>query len=473
MASSSTIMRSVDQAMPQLATEAEQLARFALDLRLSDVPDAVVAKAKLHLLDGLGVALAATRFDFAGEFLAGAVALGGTGPATALGSEVMLSAANAALVNGALVHGLDFDDTHITAIYHATAPALAAALAMAEATGATGTALLEAYIVGLEIGCRVGHAAEGGFHDRGFHPTALAGTFAAAFAGGRLLGLTCEQLVSASSFAGSQAAGILELGGSLKRLHPGWAAHSGVVAATLAQHGVTGAATVFEGVRGFYQTHLGRTPPLALLPSSSVGQTWLIEGIALKPYPCCHFIHAFVDAALWLRERVTLAEIARIDCPLSKRLHPLVAEPRERRIRPTNPYEAMFSVPYVVALALATGEVDLAAFHDRGIDDPDVLAIAALTWCEEDPDSDFPAHFPGEVRVTLKSGEVVVRRERTSTGTPDRPLPTAQIEAKFLTNATRAIRRQAAERVMSMVESIETLPDAATLTRAMTISSAA
>lgn len=451
---------------PDRTTEAQKLADFALGLKLADVPSTVVAKAKAHMLDGFGLALAATGFDFSKEFLAGAMALGGSGNAHALRSGEALPPVNAALVNGALIHGLDFDDTHVTAIYHATVPALASALAASEAMKASGEELLTAFIVGLEIGCRIANAAKGGFHDRGFHPTALAGTFAAGFATGRLLGATRDQMVSISSFCGSEAAGILELGGSLKRLHPGWAAHSGYAAAVMAVNGLTGATTVFEGARGFYRTHLGALPEPEMMPSVDLGERWLIEGIALKPYPCCHFIHAFVDAALYLRDKVNVSQIVRIDCPLTGRLHPLVAEPRERRIRPTTPYEAMFSVPYTVALALATGGVDLAAFHDRGIDDPAVLALAEITFCEQDPTSDFPAHFPGEVRLTMKDGEVVTRREMTSTGTPDRPLSRATIEAKFMTNATRAISKERAEVLMKLVADIEGLDDIQRLTAA-------
>ncbi len=460
--------RSTDANTPVHAsgTEAQRLAEFALGLDLADVPAPVIAKAKAHMLDAFGLALAATGFDFAREILAGAKALGGSGIATALGSGEPLPPANAALVNGALIHGLDFDDTHITAIYHATVPALAAGLAAAEATSASGDDLLAAFVVGLELGCRVANAAEGGFHDRGFHPTALAGTFAAALTTGRLLGLTPDQLVSALSFAGSEAAGILELGGSLKRLHAGWSAHAGYAAAVLAQSGFTGATTVFEGKHGFYKTHLGKMPEPAMMPSAGLGERWLIEGIALKPYPCCHFIHAFVDAALHLREIVDVDQIARIDLPLHTRLHPLVGAPLARKQRPQSPYEAMFSVPYVVALALATGDVGLAAFHDRGVDDPRVLALAALAHVEDDPASDFPAHFPGEVRLTMKNGDVIRQREMTSTGTPGRPLSPETIEAKFMSNATRAISDDRARSLLGLLRNIEAVGEVGELTRA-------
>ena len=147
----------------------------------------------------------------------------------------------AALVNGTLIHGLDFDDTHIGAIYHATAPALAAALATGEAAQASGEELLTAFIAGLEIGCRLGLAAGGGFHDHHFHPTALCGAFAASYVAGRLMKLDAPAMVSSAGLCGSMAAGILELEGSwLKRMHPGWAAHSGIAAAAIAGSGFRG-----------------------------------------------------------------------------------------------------------------------------------------------------------------------------------------------------------------------------------------
>lgn len=444
------------------ATVSAAFGRFAAGLDLAQVPAELVRKAKGHMLDALGIALASTGFDYAGPILEGARRMGAGDQAHAIGTGAPLPPAGAALVNGTLIHGLDFDDTHIGAIYHATAPALAAALAAGEAAHVSGKELLTAYVAGLEIGCRLGLAAGGGFHDRHFHPTALCGAFAASYVAGRLSGLDVATMVSAAGLCGSMAAGILELEGSwLKRMHPGWAAHSGVSAAALAGAGFRGPSTTFEGPRGFYQTHLGRVPTGEASPEHGLGEHWSIGGIALKPYPCCHFIHGFVDCALELRPRVELDQIERIDCPIHKRILHMVGGPQ----RPSEPYAAMFSVPYTVALALVSGQVDLAAFHDRGVHDPQVLALAERAFCAEDPSSDFPIHFPGEVRITLKSGEVVSHRVATSLGTPERPLGEVEIEAKFLANATRVMDQGAARRLMEAVWSVETLGDVAGLTR--------
>ncbi len=439
-----------------------ELAKFALGLRLDRVPADLVRKAKGHMLDALGIALASSGFDFAGPILAGARKLGQGDGSRAIGTGARLPPAGAALVNGTLIHGLDFDDTHIGAIYHATAPALAAALAAGEAEGATGAEFLTSLIAGLEIGCRLARAAEGGFHDRGFHPTALCGAFAATFTAGRLMGADRQALVSAAGLCGSMAAGLLELQDSwLKRMHPGWAAHSGIAAAGLGIGGFRGPPTMLEGGHGFYHAHLGKIPLGDASPAHDIGRNWLIAGIGLKPYPCCHFTHGFVDCALELRHRVRLDDIASIDCPLHKRLMHMVSGPT----RPAEPYAAMFSVPYIVALALVTGEVDLAAFHDRGVADPAVLAIADRTSCSEDPASDFPAHFPGEVRITLHSGGIVSHRVATSFGTPERPMSEADIEAKFMANATRVMRADAARRIVRMAWDVEREPDVSGLAR--------
>ena len=447
---------------PAARTVSAAFADFTLGLSLDAVPVELVRKAKGHMLDGLGIALASTGFDYAGPTLDGARKLGSGSEAHALGTGAPLPPAGAALVNGVLIHGLDFDDTHIGAIYHATAPALASALAAGEAAGVSGRELLTGYIAGLEIGCRLGLAAGGSFHDRNFHPTALCGAFAATFVAGRLMGVDAATLVSASGLCGSMAAGVLELQGSwLKRMHPGWAAHSGVAAVALASSGFVGPTTMFEGPRGFYQTHLGRIPTGDASPVHRLGQDWSIGGIALKPYPCCHFIHGFVDCALALRPKVDLDQIARIDCPIHKRIQPMVGGPQ----RPSEPYAAMFSVPYTVALALVTGQVDLAAFHDRGVNDPQVLAISERTFCCDDPASDFPVHFPGEVHITLKSGEVISHRVATSFGTPERPLSPADIEAKFMANATRVMPPASAEALMPAVWDIEQLDHVSDLTR--------
>ncbi|WP_322032115.1 MmgE/PrpD family protein [Paraburkholderia sp. J76] len=446
-----------DLTLPQ--TEASRLARFALTADLDAMPREVVELAREHLLDVIGIALASTRFDFGDAVLAAARALGDGQQAHALGSGAALPAPSAALVNGVLAHGLDFDDTHIGAIYHASAQAMAAAFAAGQAHGASGREVLAAFIVALEVGCRLARVGAGTLHDRAFHPTALCGTFAAAAAAGRLARLDESALTSALGLCGSMAAGILVGEKSwLKRMHPGWAAHSGMVAVELGRAGFKGPATVFEAARGFYSAHIDRVPSGDAMPTHRLGEEWHTLGIALKPYPCCHFIHAFVDAALELRGQFSADEVERIECPLTPALHKIVAEPRERCIRPADPYAALFSVQYVVAVALARGRVDLSTFHDEPLDAPDVLALAEKTWCVPDTASDFPRHFPGEVNVILKDGRRLSVRKTTSLGTPERPLPRQALEEKFIANASRAVSRERALQIIAQVYALDRAP---------------
>ena len=368
-----------------------------------------------------------------------------------------------------LAHALDFDDTHIGAIYHASAQAMAASLASGQVNRSSGEEVLLAFVVALEVGCRLASVGAPDFHNRGFHPTALCGTFAAAAAAGRLYKATPQQLVWSLGLCGSMASGILIGGNSwLKRMHPGWSAHSALAALALGRAGFLGPDTVFEATKGgFYQTHIQRVPTGDKMPTVGLGQEWMTRGIALKPYPCCHFIHSFVDAALELRSKFDIADIERIDCPLTLDLHKMVAEPRDACIRPTIPYRALFSVQYVVALALVRGRVDLSTFHDGPLDSPDVLAVAAKTFCVPDPASDFPVRFPGEVIVHLKDGRVLRCRKAASLGTPDVPLSTDALKAKFMSNATRAITEQAARQLM---ESILQLEQASSVDQLMSLS---
>ncbi len=440
-------------------TEAEVIAAFALGLDLDIVPHTVVALAKEHFLDALGIALASSTWDFGRAALSGVRELGeGTG-ATAIGSGAKLPPASAALVNGILAHGLDFDDTHIGAIYHASAHALAACLAAGEARGATGRELLCGFIAALEVGCRIAAVGAGEFHERGFHPTPIAGAFACTVGAGRLGGLDAPALVRALGLCGSQAAGILEQNGSwLKRFGPGWAAHSAIAAVALGRAGFLGPATVLEGPRGFYASHLQKVPTDDKRPSHDLGGTWFTLGIALKPYPCCHYIHAFADAALELHPQVNPADIVRIQCKLKQSLHKGVVLPREHKDRPRTAYEALFSVQFVVALALLRGRVDLAAFHDDPLDAPDLLALTAITEVVDDPESDYPVHFPGEVAVTLRDGRVLRRRKPASYGSPDVPMTRDAVVAKFISNATRTLSQDAAKRLAGAVLAIEDAP---------------
>ena len=225
------------------------VADFAAAARPEHVPDEVYDRARHLVLDAVGLAFASTAYRFVGVARDALPRVGGAGSHPVLGMPDRLSGRDAAVLNGVLIHGLDFDDTHIPAITHVTAGVLPVALSAATAAGASTRELLLAYVLGVEVSARVGLGGAGGFHDVGWHPTAVAGAFGASVAAGKLAGLDAAGLVAALGVVGSMAGGLLEFledGSWTKRLHPGWAAMCGLTAASFAGVGWSGPPAVYE-----------------------------------------------------------------------------------------------------------------------------------------------------------------------------------------------------------------------------------
>ncbi|MSO74718.1 MAG: MmgE/PrpD family protein [Alphaproteobacteria bacterium] len=443
------------------ATIAESYAAFANRLRFETLPVSTRERAKLLILDAIGIAFASTQYDFAHRTLSGLRALadadeGGAG--TVIGIAPGLPWRDAVVANGMLVHGLDFDDTHVEGVVHATASALPCALGLGCRLDLDGRDLLLAYVIAVEIACRLGVAAKGGFHKAGFHPTGLLGAFACAVGAGQLLGLTEAQLAHAQGIALSLAAGTLEFledGAWTKRLHPGWAALSGISAATLAKSGFEGARQAYEGRHGLYRTHLGTLFEGCDLgrATADLGTVWQTEAVAVKPLPACHLTHASADAAMTLSRTHDLrAElIQRIELIVPREIVPVVCEPAAQKKRPTSAYEAQFSLPYIVATSLIRRRFTLADIEPTAIADPAVQALAERVVYSIDTNSPYPKYFSGEVVITLKDGRILRHRELMNRGCAERPLSANDIEEKFCANAARAIAPARAERIRSLV----------------------
>lgn len=235
---------------------AQELAAFAWALEPAALPVQVRDKATHHIVDAIGLAFASRHFPFAAPALRGIAAAGAPGSATVIGGARSLAPRDAALANGLLIHGLDFDDTHPLSIVHPTVACLPAALAVAEACDASWDDLLAAYVAGMETAIRLGAAVKGGFHHVGFHATGIVAHFSAAIVAGKLLGLDAAQLTAAQGIAASTAAGVqvfLEEGAWTKRMHPGWGALAGITAAHLAQAGFASPTRPYEGHFGLFE----------------------------------------------------------------------------------------------------------------------------------------------------------------------------------------------------------------------------
>jgi 2-methylcitrate dehydratase PrpD len=432
------------------------VADFAAAARPEDVPDHVYDRARHLVLDAVGLAFASTAYGFAGVARDALRRVGGAGDHPVLGMPDRLSGRDAAVLNGVLIHGLDFDDTHIPAVTHVTAGVLPAALSAATAAGASTRELLLAYVLGVEVSARVGLGGAGGFHDVGWHPTAVAGAFGASVAAGKLAGLDAAGLVAAQGVVGSMAGGLLEFledGSWTKRLHPGWAAMCGLTAASFAGVGWSGPPAVYEGRFGLYNTHLaGReTNPAAI--GAGLGETWELLRTAVKPYPICHFIHAFADAALALRAEHGLRteDIAAIRCAIHPVPGKVVCEPAAAKWAPRDEYDAKFSLPFVVAAALTRGRFTLAELADDALADPGILALARRVEVRDDPDSAFPRAYSGAVEIELRDGRVLARREQVNRGHDERPLSNADIVAKFEQSVAPVAEGATARRVREAV----------------------
>lgn len=449
------------------AGSATRLADFAVPLRLESVPPDVRGLASLHLLDALGCGLAAlgTQAGTAPSRVVGR--RGGREEASILGVARRHPAADAALANGTLCHALDFDDTHAGAVAHPSAVVCPAALAAGESVGASGARVLAAIVAGNETIARIGLAASGAFHARGFHPTSVCGVFGAAAAAASLLGLDREQTAGALGLAGSMASGVfayLDDGTPTKPLHAGFAAQAGVLAAELVREGAQGPRGIFEARFGFYGAFVGEGAEALAAELEDLGERWETRRIAFKAFPACHYMHGTLGAAATLLAEVEqpLRQVERIEVSVPPGpAASLVLEPEAAKRRPRTPYEAKFSLQYSLAHLLVHGCVDLAAYEPESLRDPDVLVLAArvVHRIERFPDAD--GSFPGAVRLVLHDGRALEARLAFEPGSPENPLSVEQVEAKFRANAGLALDSDAAAALLETIRHFDEQDDVA------------
>jgi 2-methylcitrate dehydratase PrpD len=458
----------------------EQVAQFADRVRRRGLPADRRAQTAYRVLDVVGNCLAASIEPVSQTVLTTVNAWGGNETASVFGVSRRYPAPSAALANGTLAHAMDFDDTHLPSVLHPSASIVPTALAVAEAVDADGANLLDAIAVGNEVCVRLGMAAydeELGnsiFFERGQHATAICGAVGAAVAAAMLLDLPLEAIASAAGIAASMGSGLLEAnrtGGTVKRIHTGWAAHGAVVAAQLAANGLTGPPTVLEGRFGFFQAWCGdRAQPERVV--DGLGQVWESDNIHIKPYPCNHFTHAGIDAAIELRSRGVRAEdVTAIELGVPTAVLRTIAEPADVKAAPPSGYAAAFSGPYTVASALIGGSglgLHFADFTDSAARDPERLTIAAKVTCVADQwcDDIFPRQLPAVLRITTRNhGQHEIRID-TNRGGPERPLTKEEIAMKFRLGAATSLKE---DRINLLRVAITALPDASSVSSMLTL----
>lgn len=399
------------------------LARYVQDLAFEDLPENVAHEARRAFLNWLGCALAAAPEDAVRIACEVMTEAGAAQVATAVGLGRRLDSGGAALVNGVAAHLYDFDDTHARSILHPSAATAAACLALTEQLDLTGDAYLTAFVAGTEVACRIAAAVTPEHNDAGWHVTGTVGTFGAAAAASKLLGLSTDQTAAALGLAATQAAGLREMFGSMaKPLHPGKAAWNGLLAARLARRGFTASAEGLEGRRGFLAVMSPDADRDAIV--AGLGSDWETLANRYKPYACGVVTHAAIDAAIEARRRgIAPSEIERIEA----HVHPLVKELTAKTDLRSG-LEGKFSVFHCVAVGLLDGRAGPEQFTDARVVAPEVVALAAKVNLVVEP---AMGEESARLIVHLHGGRQETIDVRSASGSLERPMSDRDLEDKF------------------------------------------
>lgn len=441
-----------------MSSMSERIADFALALKSESIPEDVWASARLHLLDAIGVGIAASASGTQGHLRQRFATGGAPGMpgATVFGSPLAADPLWAALLNGACIHALEYDDTHMGSIVHGSSILVPVALAAAEQNRLSLADTLTLSIVGWEVMVRLGLAAPGAFQRRGFQITSVAGALVAALMATLARGGSRRNLVDAQGIAGSQASGIFEFlseGATVKALHPGWAAHAGMVASEFAVAGMTGPTTVYEGRFGLYKTYADVHPVVDALSTElqTLGEVWYLRDAAFKLFPCCHYIHPFLECATTLRPKVAqVADIVAVECLVPEGAADIICRPWPEKQRPTTTGEAKYSLPYCLALALLDIPITPQHFLDGVVDARACDLAGKISW-RPMPDDHFPAQFQAEIHVRLANGETLTMRVDDVKGSVVRPASVHEVQEKFLANTHEKFSATAQERLIDVV----------------------
>ncbi len=426
-----------------MTTISEQYSEFTETFSYDAIPEHVRRQARHLILDSAGIALAASTYEFAHKTVT-ALASFGSGDSDVFGMPIKLPLRDAVFANGAMIHGLDFDDTHLQGVIHITASCFPTALAVAAHAGKSGRDVLEAYVLGVELATRLGNVAQGELNQIGFHPTGVLAAFGCALIAGKLYGLSREQLTMAQGIVYSMASGTREYStnsSGSKRLHPGWAGVAGITAAALARSGITGPRTTYEGKYGLYATHLktGVTPESLARATAELGSRWETMHVAIKPYPAGQLSIVFIEAAIESARKHDLKpdDIASVEALVPPHAVNIVCEPVAARKRPVDSYAAQFSLQYGIACGIARRRFGLEEIES--FNNSELLALADRVSYRVDPNTGYPHHWSGELIVTLKNGTVLNFRDENTLGGADKPLNEENIVSKFMGNATIAM----------------------------------
>lgn len=429
------------------------LARFILRTRWEDIPQRVRHEAKRALLNFFGAAISGCREPAIDLAAASLSEFSGGAQATIIGRQKRIDVLSASFLNAASAHVGDFDDTHIPTVIHPTAPVAPALLALAEHRPMTGEDLLTAFVLGVEVECRIGKAIMAAHSRRGWHITATCGILGAASAAGKALRHDETKTIYGLGNAATQASGLIECCDTMaKSIGIGNASRNGLWSALLAERGFTAPPRSIEGEHGFLAVMASAVDVKAV--TAGLGESWELMRNSYKPYPCGVAVSPVIDCCLMLRGALAsvddLAQVVIVGNPR------LMA--RADRRDPAPGREARSSAQHAAAVSLLFGAPGSAAFSDVRVQDPNVCALRGRIILQADPALGIEA-----ARVTLR---MVDGREHTigmeqARGGLERPLTDTELELKFESLVTPQMSRQTQRRLIDSIWMLERSVDVA------------
>jgi 2-methylcitrate dehydratase PrpD len=454
-----------------MVSATKAMVNFCAGLSYEGLSAEVIDRVKYLALDFLGVAARGSRVGSSQTVRNFIRDIGADqeGGGVIIGTGMRALYQYAALANGTAAHSLELDDVSNESSSHPGVAIFPAALAASELAGGGGKKFIAAVVLGYEVMIRLGKALSPASHyARGFHPTGTCGAFGATTAAAKILSLDGGQMLSALGIAGSQAAGSMEflaIGAETKRLHPGWAAHSGLIAALLAKEGLTGPATIVEGRFGFLHGY-SDSPDLSRF-LAGLGESFEVMRVSLKPHACCRYKQGPIDGILKIMKenKLRAQDVEQVKLGILEAGMPIISEPRELKYNPRTVVDAQFSMPFGAALALLYGKAGLDEYKEVNLGSPEIRELMSRVSCVADPELDkvYPRKWPASVEIITKAGKKLSARIDYPKGDPENPLSWEELIQKFNRLSAPVFSEGRRAEIISRVRSLETEPSISSL----------
>ena len=442
--------------------ETSQISQRCHDLSYRDLSSDLIDRVKYLYLDYIGVAARGALSDSSLPIHEIISKVDNTrNGAVVIGTAMQPGPPYAALANGMAAHSLELDDVVNEASLHPGVAIMPAAMAAAQMAGSSGRDFITAVVAGYEVAVKLGIALGPAAHyARGFHPTGTCGTLAAAVSAAKLLSLDQKSMTNALGIAGSQAAGLMEFlndGAFTKRLHPGWAAHSGLMAALLAGEKFSGPATVIEGRFGFL--HAYSPQPVADKILKTWGQPYEVMRTSIKPHSCCRYKQGPIDGILKImrQHQLKAGDIEKVTLGILKAGFALVAEPVEKKRNPASIVDAQFSMPFGAAVAMLYGKATLDEYTLENIKKPEIKALMDKTVCVINPEleKEYPKKWPALATITTQSGQKYSAEIEYPKGDPENPLTWEELIQKFKNLVSPVYSEDKQKKIIERVRALE------------------